>query len=28
MLAEEVEVLDRLLHDTHRPFIAVLGGSK
>jgi phosphoglycerate kinase len=28
VLAHEVEVLDRLLHDTHRPFVAVLGGSK
>jgi phosphoglycerate kinase len=28
ILAEEVEVLDRLLHDTDRPFVAVLGGSK
>jgi phosphoglycerate kinase len=28
VLAREVEVLDRLLHDTARPFVAVLGGSK
>jgi len=28
VLAHEVEVLDRLLHDTDRPFVAVLGGSK
>jgi phosphoglycerate kinase len=28
VLAQEVEVLDRLLHDTARPFVAVLGGSK
>jgi phosphoglycerate kinase len=28
VLAKEVEVLDHLLHDTARPFVAVLGGSK
>src|SRR6202011_1762400 len=28
VLAKEVEVLDRLLHGTARPFVAVLGGSK
>jgi phosphoglycerate kinase len=28
LLAREVEVLDGLLHDPARPFIAVLGGSK
>ena len=28
VLANEVEVLDRLLHDAARPFVAVLGGSK
>jgi phosphoglycerate kinase len=28
VLAAEVEVLDRLLHGTPRPFVAVLGGSK
>ena len=28
VLAQEVEVLDRLLHDARRPFVAVLGGSK
>jgi phosphoglycerate kinase len=28
VLAHEVEVLDGLLHDTNRPFVAVLGGSK
>jgi phosphoglycerate kinase len=28
LLAKEVEVLDRLLHDPGRPFVAVLGGAK
>jgi phosphoglycerate kinase len=28
VLAKEVEVLDRLLHDPAHPFVAVLGGSK
>ncbi len=28
LLAEEVAVLDRLLHDPERPFVAVLGGAK
>jgi phosphoglycerate kinase len=28
LLAKEVEVLGRLLHDPARPFVAVLGGSK
>lgn len=28
VLAREVEVLDGLLHDPRRPFVAVLGGSK
>ena len=28
VLAKEVEVLDGLLHDARRPFVAVLGGSK
>ncbi|HLH47491.1 MAG TPA: phosphoglycerate kinase [Acidimicrobiales bacterium] len=28
VLAREVAVLDRLLHDPKRPFVAVLGGSK
>jgi phosphoglycerate kinase len=28
VLAREVEVLDGLLHDVRRPFVAVLGGSK
>ncbi|HWG73737.1 MAG TPA: phosphoglycerate kinase [Acidimicrobiales bacterium] len=28
VLAREVEVLDELLHDARRPFVAVLGGSK
>jgi phosphoglycerate kinase len=28
LMAREVEVLDRLLHDADRPFVAVLGGSK
>ncbi|MDQ6840298.1 MAG: phosphoglycerate kinase [Actinomycetota bacterium] len=28
VLAREVEVLDTLLHDPRRPFVAVLGGSK
>jgi phosphoglycerate kinase len=28
LLAEEVEKLERLLHDPERPFVAVLGGAK
>lgn len=28
LLADEVEKLERLLHDPHRPFVAILGGAK
>lgn len=28
LLQRELDVLDRILHDPHRPFVAVLGGAK